>query len=438
MRDMNSQSKTFVVALLGTLLAGTFSSGAQTIAQASNSLAAPVADAASASERMIELMRTVDAAEAAYLKAVGTNAEVSWRAYASLNATNIPKLIDLAAQDATSPAAFMSCAWVVTNRQVQAGAPRLVPYGLKAIELLRDHGYATNPSIAPLCWAVGHNWDWRHKPSFEFVQEVMTKNPDREARGNATYALARLKKQESEMLCWLQIAPDYLNAEWRKAAAEEAKTADSLTLRSEAERLFESVIQTYSNCPVPVKRELMLGERAGQELYQLQHLWIGQVAPEIDGDDIEGQKLKLSDYRGKIVLLSFWGSWCGPCMAMIPHERKLADRMAGMSFALVGVNSDVNRLDARRAVEKEKITWRSFWSGTNGNDGPIPTAWYVKGWPTVYVLDPKGTIRLKVEGFGGTNTDNLLNRTVDRLLKENDENADSHKTSPTAYRKTQM
>jgi thiol-disulfide isomerase/thioredoxin len=414
---VNPKSKTFFSVMLGTLLAGTLLSGAQTRAQTNKSPAAPSAPAASIAEQMIELMRTVDAAERANLKTHGTNEEL-WRADASLTASNIPKLVDLAAQDPASPTAFISCEWVVTTRQVQAGVRRLVPYALKAVELLRDHGGATNPAVAPVCWALGYSGDYRHKPSVEFLQEVLAKNPNREARGNATFALARLKKDESETLGWLQVAPDYLRDEQRKSAVEEAKTTDSLTVRSEAERLFESVIQTYSNCPVPVHPELTLGERAAQNLYELQHLWIGETAPEIKGDDLDGQKLKLSDYRGKVVFLSFWGSWCEPCMAAIPHERKLAESMAGKPFALVGVNSDGNRLNAKRAVEKEKVTWRSFWSGTNGWDGPIPTAWNVKAWPTVYVLDSKGTIRFKLEGFGSTESVNLVNQMIDRLLKE--------------------
>jgi thiol-disulfide isomerase/thioredoxin len=415
---VNPTLKTFSSVLLGTSLAGALSWGAQTPAQASNSPVAPSAPAASSSEQMTEMMRTVDAAERASLKAEGTNEDILWQAYTSLNATNIPKIMDLAAQRPTSPIAFISCEWVVTNRQVQAGAQWLVPYGLKAVELLRDHGAATNPAVGSLCWSLGRNWDWWNKPSLEFLQEVIARNPNREARGNATFALACLKKDESETLEWLQIAPDDLNDEWRKFAVEDAKTTDSPTVRSEAERLFKSVIQTYSNCPIPVKREVTLGQRAAENLYELQHLRIGQVAPDIEGIDLDGQKLKLSDYRGKIVFLSFWGAWCVPCMAMVPHERKLAQDMAGKPFALVGVNSDENRLDARRAVEKKNITWRSFWSGTNGTDGSIPGGWNVKSWPTVYLLDSKGAIRLKLAGFGSKESVNLVNRTIDRLLKE--------------------
>ena len=79
---------------------------------------------------------------------------------------------------------------------------------------------------------------------------------------------------------------------------------------------------------------------------------------------------------------------------MIPHERSLVKKLENRPFALIGVNSDSSLDKLKEAVEKEQITWRSFFDGGSTN-GPIATAWTVTGWPTIYVLDANGVIRHK-------------------------------------------
>src|SRR5262249_54997650 len=96
---------------------------------------------------------------------------------------------------------------------------------------------------------------------------------------------------------------------------------------------------------------------------------------------------------------------------MYEHERSLVKRLEGKPFALLGINSDSNREQLKKVLEKEKITWRSWWDGGSTN-GPIATKWNVRGWPTIYVLDHKGVIRYKgVRGEARANA-------VDTLLKE--------------------
>ncbi len=95
---------------------------------------------------------------------------------------------------------------------------------------------------------------------------------------------------------------------------------------------------------------------------------------------------------------------------MYPDERSLVARLKDAPFALIGVNSDP--IDKVKSVlERENITWRSFWDGGNFR-GPIATAWNVRNWPVIYVLDHKGTIRYK-----GVRGEAMANA-VDTLLAE--------------------
>jgi hypothetical protein len=97
---------------------------------------------------------------------------------------------------------------------------------------------------------------------------------------------------------------------------------------------------------------------------------------------------------------------------MYPHERSLVKRLKDEPFALIGVNSDEDLEALKPALEKERITWRSFWNGPEGTGGPISERWNVKGWPTIYVLDHEGRIRFK--GVRGE----AMDAAVDALLEE--------------------
>jgi len=99
---------------------------------------------------------------------------------------------------------------------------------------------------------------------------------------------------------------------------------------------------------------------------------------------------------------------------MYPHERSLVKKLEGKPFALVGVNSDRDKVALKKAMEKENITWRSFWNG-GSTSGPISTRWAIEGWPTLYVIDGKGVVRHKHLGNPG---DKVLDEEIDKLVKE--------------------
>ena len=153
-----------------------------------------------------------------------------------------------------------------------------------------------------------------------------------------------------------------------------------------------------------------LGTIASGELFSRRNLQVGVIAPEIDGMDHEGKAFKLSDFRGKVVVLTFSGNWCGPCRGMYPQERNLVAQQKDKPFALVSVDTDKDLATLKKSITDGEVTWRCWWDG--GTDGPITTRWGVISFPSIFVLDNSGVIRFK--DLRGDD----LDRAVATLLRE--------------------
>ena len=108
---------------------------------------------------------------------------------------------------------------------------------------------------------------------------------------------------------------------------------------------------------------------------------------------MRGTPFALSDYRGKVVVLTFSGNWCGPCVGMYPQERAVVSRMKGKPFALVSVSTDADVKTLKQSIASGEITWRCWWDG--GTTGPITTRWGIQVFPSIFVLDRSGVIRYK-------------------------------------------
>src|SRR5262249_10220364 len=135
-------------------------------------------------------------------------------------------------------------------------------------------------------------------------------------------------------------------------------------------------------------------------------------APEIVGTDVDGKSLKLSDFRGKVVLLDFWGDGFPACRAMYDYERKLVKRLAGKPFVLLGVNSDPDRARVKKLMADKGMAWPSWWDGGDVG-GPIATRWEVSGWPTLVLIDHKGIVRYVEAGWPDPKD---ADETIDRLV----------------------
>ena len=336
-----------------------------------------------------------------------------------------PRLMILADAQPDDAAARKAMLWIVEHRLEWGGAERLAMVSRAVDLLLKFH--KDDESVGLVLLKIV---SFPSSPRDRFLRPIYEQTSNRANRGRACLALAQYLKMKGEYIQQLRM-PAYkaedptieikmLGAAYFAALRE----TDPQPMLAESERLFERVLADYARIDhLPHHRYpgrvRSLGEVAERDLRELREHAVGKPAPEIEGKDVDGRAMKLSDSRGKVVVLVFWGSWCGPCMAQVPHERLLAERMRGRPFVLVGVNSDEDREALKVTIEREKITWRS-WFDDGRVGGPIAHRWNVSSWPTVYVVDPRGVIRARPGGY-----DALLDKMVDDLVGEAEKEAAS-------------
>jgi thiol-disulfide isomerase/thioredoxin len=236
----------------------------------------------------------------------------------------------------------------------------------------------------------------------EFLHTIHAKSTDRQNKGRACLALGEFLLAKSETVSRLEGPTGgevmrRVEAEFphRLPYYEKLLREDPVVLARRGEQLLEQTIAEYGELPYnPTfrsKGEKTLAAVARADLRRLRNLAVGQIAPEIEGRDVDGNVFKLSEYRGRVVLLTFSGNWCGPCRAMYPDERALVERLKDRPFALLSVNTDQDRDTLRRSISQGEITWRCWWE--SGVEGPICTRWLIEAFPQVYLLDHKGVIR---------------------------------------------
>lgn len=108
----------------------------------------------------------------------------------------------------------------------------------------------------------------------------------------------------------------------------------------------------------------------------------------------DGKPIALSDLRGKVVLVDFWATWCGPCMSELPHLLDLYAKLHGQGFEIVGVSLDTSERDLRAVLSSEGIGWPVAFEGKSW-DNSLAQLYRVYQIPTSYLLDRQGIIRFR-------------------------------------------
>jgi hypothetical protein len=220
-----------------------------------------------------------------------------------------PRFLELAEKNPKDPAAVDALVWIVTRVRVT----RDPQSSHKAFQiLLRDHVQSEKMatlSLYPLgIVMLGYAHD---DNSQRLLRAVLQKNKHRPAQAQACFTLA------SQAEGCLRLAREFKDDPERakryeeiigKEAVQALVKADPDKLSKEAEAFYTRMVNDFAD--MADSRGKKLVEMAKENLDKLRHpILVGKPAPEIESEDIDGVKFKLSDYRGKVVLLDFWGHW---------------------------------------------------------------------------------------------------------------------------------
>jgi len=122
----------------------------------------------------------------------------------------------------------------------------------------------------------------------------------------------------------------------------------------------------------------------------------GEAAPSFTLQDLNGKPVNLSDFKGKVVILDFWATWCPPCVMEIPHFIELHEQYKDRGFAMVGISLDRQGVGVVESfVQKYRVNYPILMA-----DGQVDKAYGgITGIPTTFVIDAAGNIRQKYVGY---------------------------------------
>jgi peroxiredoxin len=205
--------------------------------------------------------------------------------------------------------------------------------------------------------------------------------------------------------------------------AEDLKQFDALLAEHQGEKtddvaqilfmeamLYAQVLGDPDKAGVLVKRiqtnfpDTSQGKRAGDMLANIAKqaaakkiqsaLAVGNKFPDFDLKDFAGKPLSVANYKGKVVLVDFWATWCGPCVGELPNVLRTYEKYHPKGFEIIGVSLDEKADALTKFIKERGVTWQQFFDG-KGWTNALAIKYGVMSIPATYLLDAEGKILAK-------------------------------------------
>lgn len=295
------------------------------------------------------------------------------------------KLLAVAEGDPKDETGFEATAFLVQIAgRVGASGPDIE----KAVGIIAEH-HVNNAKVKEFLIPAMRMGEAGQK----LLKAVGEKSTDKDAKGTALFLRGYLKAQSVD---------------------DEEDDAKLAAIVKEATELLEQAAKVAPDVLVGNSKQT-IAKFAANEIEGLKavtSLGVGKPAPEAISKTLDDKVVKLADLKGKVVLLDIWATWCGPCRAMIPHERDLVKKMKDKPFVLVSVSADDKKETLQKFLEKEEMPWTHWWD--NGPESKVLKSYRVRAFPTLYVIDHTGVIKHKWVGNPGNDK---IDAAIEELVK---------------------